>query len=67
MPIMNGWEFLEEMERNQLEIQVHILTSSINPNDFVRAKSFKNVKGFLSKPLKAELVDAILSRYIPLR
>jgi PAS domain S-box-containing protein len=67
MPIMNGWEFLEEMERNQLDIQVHILTSSINPNDFVRAKSFKNVKGFLSKPLKAELVDAILSRYIPLR
>jgi CheY-like chemotaxis protein len=67
MPIMNGWEFLEEMERNNLDIQVHILTSSINPNDFVRARSFKNVKGFLSKPLKAELVDAILSRYIPLR
>jgi len=67
MPIMNGWEFLEEMERNKLDVQVHILTSSINPNDFVRAKSFKNVKGFLSKPLKAELVDAIISRYIPLR
>jgi PAS domain S-box-containing protein len=67
MPIMNGWEFLEEMERNGLDYQVHILTSSINPNDFVRAKSFKNVKGFLSKPLKAELVDAILSRYIPIR
>lgn len=67
MPELDGWAFLDELEKNHLDIQTHILTSSINPSDFVRAKSYRNVKGFLSKPLRPELVDAVLSKFIPIR
>lgn len=67
MPELDGWAFLDELEKSHIDIQTHILTSSINPSDFVRAKSYRNVKGFLSKPLRPELVDAVLSKFIPIR
>lgn len=58
MPIMDGWEFLEEYEKKVPEeikkniTIIFILTTSTNPKDKERALSYKNVKNFISKPLK---------------
>lgn len=62
MPIMDGWEFLEVFSELKYEkqISVIILTSSINPEDAERAKSYKVVKDFLSKPLTMDKLDSIL-------
>jgi CheY-like chemotaxis protein len=52
MPMIDGWEFLETLKGTVLEkSKVYILTSSIDPDDIERAKSYKMVQGFISKPL----------------
>lgn len=53
MPMMDGWEFLDAFGRLPLamDVCVFILTSSINPDDINKAKYYKEVRGYFSKPL----------------
>lgn len=59
MPVMNGWEFLEEFSkiRNQLdkEISLYVVSSSIDSRDIDRAKNIQEVTDYLTKPIK--LID----------
>ncbi|TAI47642.1 response regulator [Flagellimonas allohymeniacidonis] len=60
MPVMNGWELLEELKRAQSvlrdEVQIHILTSSIAPEDLNLSKEYEFINGYITKPLtKADL------------
>ncbi|MDF3819943.1 response regulator [Leptospira sp. 96542] len=63
MPVMNGWEFLNHLQKQQtlLNIPIYILTSSIDPLDKERAKKFPNVKGYLVKPLSLRDLEKINS------
>ena len=55
MPVMNGWELLEElrMENSIIRdsIQIHILTSSIAPEDLNLSKEYEFINGYITKPL----------------
>lgn len=55
MPIMDGWEFMEEMgfikPKLAKEIVVYIVSSSIAVEDKNKSKSYKNILGYLSKPI----------------
>lgn len=51
MPLMNGWQFLEKMKKNQLTQKVAILTSSTSNEDMEKSKSYGNVINFYVKPL----------------
>jgi CheY-like chemotaxis protein len=63
MPGMNGWQFLEEFEKlpqNVLQrICVMMLSSSNHFTDIEKAKKYKTVKHFLSKPLTQEKLNLI--------
>ena len=55
MPVMDGWEFLEEFS-NRFQIfhettSVIILSSSVNPADLEMAENHPLVIGFMPKPL----------------
>jgi CheY-like chemotaxis protein len=58
MPVMNGWEFLEafiqQFAAKLPNTRVIILSSTIDPEDFARAKKYSIVTQFLSKPLSVE-------------
>lgn len=56
MPVLNGWEFLEAYEKLGIdhEIDMYMLSSSVYENDIEKAKTYKTVKGFISKPLSIE-------------
>lgn len=58
MPVMNGWDFLYEFENLKKQLsnnaQIYILSSTANPEDFIKASSFKSVCGTLPKPLSKE-------------
>jgi CheY-like chemotaxis protein len=61
MPIMGGWEFLDLFIAsnyfNLNNTKVIILTSTIDPDDIKKSKSYPNVIEFLSKPITVEMLD----------
>jgi CheY-like chemotaxis protein len=59
MPIMDGWEFLDEFIKLPMENKprVYIVSSSIDNQDIEKAKGYDIVKDFIVKPLS----DAILA------
>jgi CheY-like chemotaxis protein len=63
MPIMNGWEFLDNLskikEGIKMKYKIFILSSTINPDDKKKAKNHALVTGFLSKPLTKENLESI--------
>jgi CheY-like chemotaxis protein len=65
MPLMNGFEFVEEFEKLDKAIQdkyyIVALTSSIEMSDVNRISSYSAVKGKITKPLMAEDIKALIS------
>lgn len=55
MPHMDGWEFLDEFIELPGSVlqqtKIIMLTSSVDVNDIAKAKTYKPVTDFLSKPL----------------
>ncbi len=60
MPVMNGWDFLDNMLSKKLNLMVYMLTSSIDPKDEEKALAYSAVKDFISKPLKEERLRKII-------
>jgi len=60
MPIMNGWEFLDEYKRLNIDPEgkskIFIISSSVFSNDINKARSYPLVKNFISKPLSVEKI-----------
>lgn len=58
MPMLDGWDFLEEYAKLQVENDLHhtiyMLSSSINPVDVEKAKNNKWVEDYIIKPIKDE-------------
>ncbi len=69
MPVMDGWEFLKQYKELPPEakgkIVLFMLTTSLNPEDRIRASEDVNIKGFKTKPLDNEMLDEILKEYFP--
>jgi CheY-like chemotaxis protein len=60
MPVMNGWDFLDNMVSKKINLMVYMLTSSIDPKDQEKAMAYSAVKDFISKPLKEERLRKII-------
>ena len=67
MPIMDGWEFLEEYEKlkdDQLAKSVIVmLTTSLNPDDRKKAEVIPDISGFISKPLSRIKLEDTLEKH----
>ena len=59
MPIMDGWEFLEEYTAMKGKADVYMLTSSSNGEDLARADEFSCVKGYYTKPINVDTIKNI--------
>ncbi|MFN5692247.1 MAG: response regulator [Bacteroidota bacterium] len=63
MPVMNGWEFLQEFVPAYAEklpdTKIIILSSTIDPEDFAQAKKFPVVVDFISKPLDLQMLESL--------
>lgn len=62
MPVMDGWEFLDEFIQIETskKILIYIVSSSIDPTDLAKAKTYKNLKNFLIKPITRETLNEIM-------
>jgi CheY-like chemotaxis protein len=65
MPIMNGWEFLEEYKNCQHEISkkttIYIISSSVDPRDLERVKHYNQVDTYILKPITPDDLGKILA------
>lgn len=66
MPIMNGFQFVDEFEKFPLDIkkkyQIHILSSSKNANDIYRILTHDTVISMIEKPFTREKLLALLMK-----
>lgn len=63
MPVMNGWDFLTELDKVKSHFKklpfIYLLSSTVDPEDYRKAKDFLLVKDFISKPLSKEVLETI--------
>jgi CheY-like chemotaxis protein len=67
MPAMDGWEFLTQYKKlktsQKAKIVIIMLTTSLNPDDEVKAKEMKEICAFRNKPLTRHLLEEIADQY----
>ena len=67
MPAMNGWEFLEQYKKlskeQKADIVVVMLTTSLFPEDMVKARDMPEISSFENKPLTPEKLDMVLKKH----
>ena len=65
MPVMDGWEFMEELglikPKFMKQIVVYIVSSSIAVEDKNKSMSYENILGYLSKPVTVDDLISIAS------
>jgi len=63
MPIMDGFEFIQAFQRLDFpgkdKVIIIVVTSSMNPDDIRRAKSF-GIKHYLTKPISEEGIQTAI-------
>jgi response regulator of citrate/malate metabolism len=62
MPIYNGWDFLNEIEKHHIKINVFMFSSSIDARDQEKSKAYPYVLDYVSKPLTSLKIEKILSQ-----
>lgn len=67
MPVMDGWEFLDDfitIPNNNIEkVHVYVISSSIDANDFIRARNYEVVNNYILKPITPEDLVAVLKMF----
>lgn len=55
MPIMDGWDFLEDFKKlpnkSKDHVHINIISSSVDPRDILKAKEFSYVNNYFFKPI----------------
>jgi len=66
MPIMDGWQFLDEFIQieSHKEVTIYIVSSSIDPADLQRAKKYESISNYVVKPITAETLKNILQEMV---
>lgn len=66
MPVMGGWEFLDYFTSPAYDefnsINVIVLSSTINPEDLLKAKKYPIIKDFLSKPITKAMLEYLKNK-----
>lgn len=66
MPVMNGWQFLDQYEamNEKASNKIIILTSSINPADKQMAETKSEIIDYKPKPLSVEMLTELVASYL---
>ena len=64
MPILDGWQFLDAIINIEVvkKITIFIVTSSIDPRDKEKAKSYASVKNFVVKPITQDKLNDLMEQ-----
>ncbi|MFT4601047.1 MAG: CheY-like chemotaxis protein [Arenicella sp.] len=66
MPIMNGFEFLDEYQKLPKDCQskttIMMISSSVHPEDKEKIETYECVDDFIEKPLSIEIIKGFINR-----
>ncbi len=66
MPIMNGWEFLEDFVNIphpfKDQVIIYILSSSVDPRDLTRIRHYESVSNYILKPISSKDLKNVLDK-----
>ena len=69
MPKLDGWGFLDAYdqldEQLKADVVVAMLTTSLNPDDYNRAMSCRDVRAYKTKPLTMEMLTELVGEFFP--
>lgn len=62
MPIMDGWQFLDEFATiaNTERIPIYIVSSSVDSRDIEKAKNYEIVNDYIIKPFSLSVIQDLL-------
>ena len=64
MPVMDGWEFLEEylliMPMMPKAVVIYMVSSSVDEKDILKAKSISALSGYLVKPISSHNIMEVI-------
>jgi CheY-like chemotaxis protein len=67
MPVMDGWNFLNEFTQikmhSKIKTTLYIVSSSINPYDVAKAKSYSMVTDYLIKPVNLDQFESLFEKH----
>lgn len=65
MPVLDGWQFLDQFSSMGLlrEFRLYVVSSSIDPADRHKASSYPVVSGYLTKPIRPEHLQSIMTDF----
>ncbi|MBF2708741.1 response regulator [Flavobacterium soyangense] len=65
MPVMDGWEFMEEIKMIKSKISkkiiIYIVSSSIAVEDKNKSKTYKDIFGYIAKPISVKELITMIS------
>jgi CheY-like chemotaxis protein len=61
MPVMNGWEFLDEYKKMGMGINVILLTSSSSLEDIIKSQEYTEIKQYLLKPITTDSLKKVMT------
>ena len=65
MPVMDGFAFLDEYEKELFakhpNVHLYMVSSSIRVEDRARARSYASVSNFISKPVSFPIIEEIIN------
>ena len=66
MPVKDGWQFLDDFFKIKSkfvkEMEIYILSSSDAPDDIKKSKTYKDIAGYLCRPIEAETLKKIVEK-----
>lgn len=67
MPIMNGWEFLDEFTKirtvHSRKVIIYVVSSSVDPRDVEKASKYEVVTDYVVKPITIESLKNLKEQF----
>ena len=60
MPEMDGFEFLSKLQYINSDLDVVVVSSSIDPNDIEHSRSYPNVLGYVTKSVTKDKLEKVI-------
>lgn len=65
MPIMNGWEFLDEFVKlpniSLSKTVIYVISSSVDPKDIEKVKEYELISNYILKPITPNDFETVLN------